>query len=287
MKKTPTHPLPRKIWFLWLQGYDDMPPLVQKCHQSWRQCNPDWEFTFLDEHNIYDYIDVKKLLENREAKIYRVSQSEIIRINLLKKYGGVWVDATCFCQQALDQWLFAYLDSGFFAFHRPGIDRMFSSWFLAAVKENELVNVYCQAVNQFWPANKNIKLWVDRPLLKRLLVKFKIHGYLKRHPKLWYHPIFVKGFKIYPYFWFFYLFEKCYHENQSVQRIWDQTTKLSADIPHKIQHFGLFKPITKNLKKDIDQKVDPLYKLTFKFDAKELKPGTALDYLLSTCQLPA
>lgn len=264
-----------------------MPELVQKCHQSWIAHNPDWEFNFLDENNIHDLIDVDTIFNDRNAKIYRVSQSEIIRINLLQKYGGVWVDATCFCQQPLDNWLFDYLSSGFFAFRRPGIDRMLSSWFLAAHQNNQLVDVYCKAVNQFWPSNKDIQLWVDRPIIHRLILKSKLHGYLKRRPTLWYHPIFVKGLKIYPYFWFFYLFEKLYNENQIVREIWEQTNKLSADIPHKIQHFGLFKPISESIKKDIDQQVDPLYKLTFKFDKKELKSGCALDYLLQQYQLRA
>ncbi|MEM9823671.1 MAG: capsular polysaccharide synthesis protein, partial [Bacteroidota bacterium] len=84
-----------------------------------------------------------------------------------------------------------------------------------------------------------------------------------------------------PYFWFFYLFEKLYHQNKVFQTIWDQTPKFSADIPHKIQHFGIFAPLDEAIKKDIDQAVDPLYKLTFKFDQEKLKAGSTLHYLLS------
>lgn len=274
--------LPKKIWFLWLQGFDDMPYLVRKCWESWKRNNKEWEIIFLDKNNVYDYLDIQPIIENRNTFIYRVSQSEIIRINLLKKYGGVWVDATCYCQQPLDDWIHDYTKEGFFAFHRPGFDRMLSSWFMAAHKKNSLVNEYCKAVNEFWPENKNIKMWQDRKWIHWVILKFKIHGYLKRNPTLWYHPFIVKGLKIYPYFWFFYLFEKLYRSKKIFRKNWDSVPKFTANTPHKIQDFGFFKPIAEHIKNDIDQKKDPLYKLTFKFDANKLTNGCALDYLLES-----
>lgn len=273
--------LPKKIWFLWLQGFDNMPYLVQKCWTSWQYHNSDWEITFLDKENIYEYIDIKSVLEDRTTRIYPVTQSEIIRINLLEKYGGVWVDATCFCQQPLDNWIYDYLDSGFFAFNRPGKDRMLSSWFLAATPYNKLVKIYCKEVNNFWLTNKTIKAWIDKPLVHQIILRFKIHGYLKNNPTLWFHPIITKVIRIYPYFWFFYLFEKLYHSNQEIKNIWDLTPKFSADVPHKIQNFGFFQSVNGLIRHDIDQKISPLYKLTYKYDPKKLKEGSALHYLLT------
>ena len=133
-----------------------------------------------------------------------------------------------------------------------------------------------------WIVLKNIKLWVDRPWIHWVLLKFKIHGYLKRNPTLWYHPLITKGLKVYPYFWFFYLFEKLYHSNPIVKKVWDATPKFTADVPHKIQHYGIFNPMSESIKMDIDQKKDPLYKLTFKFDQKKLSDNCTLDYLLKS-----
>ena len=280
MKKNESF-LPKKIWFLWFQGQNKMPLVVKKCFLSWQKHHPNWDIIFLDKKNLYDFVEIKYILENRSSKIYFASQSDIIRINLLKKYGGVWVDATCFCQQPLDDWIYNYLNTGFFAFDRPGYDRMFSSWFLAVNKGNQLVEEYANAVNDFWISNKNIKLSRDRAWIHLILRKFKIHGYLKRNPTLWLHPILTKGLKVYSYFWFFYLFEKLYHNNQTVKTIWDSTPKFSADIPHKIQHFGLFEPLNKMIQADIDQKSDPLYKLTYKYDSQKYYQGCLLDYLLN------
>jgi hypothetical protein len=54
-------------------------------------------------------------------------------MELLRRHGGVWADATCYCLQPLAEWLPSKLaPAGFFAFDRPAPDRMLASWFLAA-----------------------------------------------------------------------------------------------------------------------------------------------------------
>ena len=44
------------------------------------------------------------------------AESDILRLYLLKKYGGVWVDATNLCRRPLDAWLPSAACEGFFAF---------------------------------------------------------------------------------------------------------------------------------------------------------------------------
>jgi hypothetical protein len=273
--------LPKKIWFLWLQGFSQMPPIVKACYASWQRHHPIWEVIFLHKGNLDQYLDVRTLLADRPVPLYRVSQSDIIRINLLQRYGGVWVDATCYCRQPMEEWLLPGLQSGFFAFDRPGADRMLSTWLMAALPENELVNLFCGAVNQFWSENKNLRMWHDRPLLHKILRRTRLARLLKKHPGWWYHPLWVKGFKIYHYYWFHYLFEKLYREHHQVRRIWDQTPKISADGPHKIFYSGITKPLSPALKKDLAERVDPVYKLTYKYKAEDLHPEAALFYFLN------
>ena len=63
------------------------------------------------------------------------AKSDFVRICILKKYGGLWVDATTYCTIPLDDWLEKYIQSGFFSFNletRPKgqPDRLLSSYFL-------------------------------------------------------------------------------------------------------------------------------------------------------------
>ena len=64
--------------------------------------------------------------------------------------------------------------------------------------------------------------------------------------------------------------------------MWDGTGKISAKLPHRVQRFGMLEPLTEELKKEIDTKTTPLYKLTWKYDKSQYKEGCALHYLLES-----
>ena len=68
------------------------------------------------------------------------------------------------------------------------------------------------------------------------------------------------------YFWFHYLFNDLYNNDILFKEIWDSIPKLSANGigPHYLQEKGLFNTITNQTKMDIDNKITPLYKLTYK-----------------------
>ena len=136
---------------MWLQGLDGAPLMVKKCHESWVKHNRDWELVLLDEQSIGEYIP------QLPAGITKQALSDVLRINLLAKHGGVWVDATCFCMKPLEEWLYDYMQSGFFAFDRPGPDRMLSSWLIACNKYNYIASTYQNMVNLYWQENPNLR----------------------------------------------------------------------------------------------------------------------------------
>lgn len=66
--------------------------------------------------NIHEYLPHNV---THSTKINHIQiQLDYIRINLLIKYGGVWIDYNVFCVQPLDSWLPSKLSYGFYAFSR-------------------------------------------------------------------------------------------------------------------------------------------------------------------------
>lgn len=265
---------------MWLQGFKNAPHVVQQCLSSWQTHNDSWKIVLLEEDNINEYIDVRNIIGKNIEYISKQALSDIIRINLLKKYGGVWVDATCFCCKPLDNWLHRYTDNGFFAFDRPGIDRPISSWFLASSENSILTQVYCDEVNRYWSencfSNQNNKFgeFIDTYLQKRIKQT--------DHETFQFRTLFnaIKFSKVYPYFWFHYIFSIIIANNSLCGEKWRSATKLSADIPHALQDIGLFKPISDDIKKQIDQDEAPLYKLTWKYNENQYTDDCVLKYLL-------
>lgn len=136
------------VWTCWLQGRDSAPELVKRCIDSWEQMNPEWEIRCLDAESVSRYIDLDDHIDLSVQTITAASLSDIIRILLLNEYGGVWVDATLYCNQPLDDWLPQVAGEGFFAFYRP--DHSLASWFLMAAPGNPLVAKWTARVLQYW-----------------------------------------------------------------------------------------------------------------------------------------
>src|SRR3954453_20542988 len=131
--------LPRVVWTLWLQGWETAPPLVQACLRSWQRRNPTWTVRTLTRDNISQYLDLLSTYPDVNLdQIPAAALSDMIRIALLSQHGGVWADSTVFCVMPLDRWIDDYSRTGFFAFARPGPDRMLSSWFLASEPHHPL-----------------------------------------------------------------------------------------------------------------------------------------------------
>lgn len=67
----------------------------------------------------------------------------------MKKFGGAWIDATCFLTQPLDQQLSKLLNtSEFFAFmyEKP----MISNWFLVARKNSYIIDLLLETLLEYW-----------------------------------------------------------------------------------------------------------------------------------------
>ncbi len=100
-----TKAIPKVLWLFWQQGKNEAPDTVIQCMRSWSELNPEWVVHTLAQDNIDQYIDLGKIVARNADRLTPQALSDIVRINLLRKYGGVWADATCFCCQPLDSWL--------------------------------------------------------------------------------------------------------------------------------------------------------------------------------------
>jgi hypothetical protein len=162
---------------------------------------------------------------------------------LLKLYGGLWVDATTFCNKRLDDWLSNYIHEGFFAFDKLVQDRLISNWFLYSEKNNYIIDKWC---------NKTLEYYT---------IHDKAHTYFIHH----------------------YLFGDLYKSDKIFKEIWNKVPKLSANGigPHYL-HKKMFEKIKNKNKSDIDNKITPLYKLSYRYDFPEYDETLNVFYLYST-----
>ena len=150
----------RIIWSAWLQGLDNAPEMVNVCLESHQKHLPGYEFRVLDMENYRQWVELPEWVEEKYARgmIPAALFSDVLRVAVLKRYGGVWMDASVLCtgfgnQQLQKQWT-EVENSQFavFRYYRKG-DRYpsgLSNWFIAATPDNVVLTSVYDMLTAYW-----------------------------------------------------------------------------------------------------------------------------------------
>lgn len=144
------HALPisnKTVWIYWDKGWENMPPLAKLSFDSWRRKNPGWTIRFLDLPEALELTDIDPAIVAKD--MLPAHLADLIRLELLTQFGGVWADATTFCVSPLDDWLFKAMPFGFFAFTVTEQNTV-ANWFIAAEKGNLIVKAWRDMAYSYW-----------------------------------------------------------------------------------------------------------------------------------------
>jgi hypothetical protein len=247
----------KTIYLYWPEGLDKAPDIITQCVQSWTIYNPEWTIVHLDNTNLDHYVPSMDII-NRIRQMYKDPHQEqqhiinVLSLQILATHGGVWTDATVFCNQSLDEWSSIYAEEGFFAFDKPGPDRLLSNWFLYAEPSNVIIQRWCEAMTHFYTSR--VQEWRNQN-----------------------HPI---SSNFIPHS----LFNTIYGE-PAIQQSWHSVPKIPANGlgPHYILEQGMFSALDQEFQRNVYAKISPMYKLSIVPNYKSnCKSGTKLFYLLST-----
>lgn len=133
--------IPRIIWAFW-DGATP-PLLIAQCFANWRAMNPGFSIRILSDATVRDYLpDLPPSL----AALPVAKRSDWIRLELLKLYGGIWLDASSILTESLD-WVLVQQRSTKCEFVGYYLERytiqadypVVESWFMAAVPQSRFV----------------------------------------------------------------------------------------------------------------------------------------------------
>ena len=146
----------KAIWWCWLQGLDDAPPICRACFDSLvRNMSDEYQLFVVTEANYRELVTFPPYIEQkyREGKISRAHFSDLLRLALLTKYGGVWIDATVYCSEDAGaffakQPLFAYqhINRGC-----PCIPA--SNWLIASLPHHPILEATQLLLHRYWQEN--------------------------------------------------------------------------------------------------------------------------------------
>ncbi|SCB16463.1 capsular polysaccharide synthesis protein [Rhizobium hainanense] len=135
------------IWQFWAQGVEKAPPLVQTCLRSVEMNACGRKRIVLTTDTVGDYLDLPGRVMDRIPFWGWTKFSNLLRLMLLARHGGTWIDATVLIDRAIPTWI---EERDFFVFRWPYDPRILATWFMHARSETPLVVAINAAYQDYW-----------------------------------------------------------------------------------------------------------------------------------------
>lgn len=151
---------PKIIWVCWFQGIENAPLLVNRCYESLMKNMTGFDIRVIDEKNMLNYVDIPNYIIEKWKKgiISSAHFSDVLRVALLVKYGGIWVDSTVLCT---NNDLCEYItNSSIFVFKSVmrGSDTISASnWLISSKPNNPILVLMQNLLNEYWK-NENVAI---------------------------------------------------------------------------------------------------------------------------------
>lgn len=163
----PEHP--PKVYVYWGQGFADAPPMVKMCEHQLRALNPPEDVVFLDDALATRLAGIPQTVEQKIMH-HKRKYSDVLRMALLSRYGGVWMDATCLTRARVLDVVPQILRSDFFAFEYG--NARICSWFLASTQGSYITTMMREALYAYWMHHDRA---VDYYVLHHLFESLYLH----------------------------------------------------------------------------------------------------------------
>jgi len=149
-----------KVWFCWFQGIENAPELVKKCYKSMQENLNDKDIILITSENLDEYVQFPDYIVKKwkSGHITNTHMTDLLRLELLIRYGGMWVDATVLCTGKSEDIPEYYFNSELFFYQclKPGRDghcSYISSWLMSAKTNNKILMATRYLCYQYWKEN--------------------------------------------------------------------------------------------------------------------------------------
>lgn len=144
--------IPKIIWTYWHALPE--PEFIQQCLANWRRFAPDHELRVIHKESLLNWLD-KAAITDQFEQLPPFRQADWLRLQLLAKHGGIWIDASTLLTRNLD-WVHAlqaekgseyvgfYIDRFTTRFDQPIVE----NWFMAAIPQSRFIETLAYEFDQ-------------------------------------------------------------------------------------------------------------------------------------------
>ncbi len=209
------------IWIYWDSGLNSAPDIVLHSYKLWVEKNPDFQVVFLDDEKLKSIVGFDFAADANcfpFVKLTKASFSDLLRVYLLYRFGGVWVDSTTLCVEPISTWL-PKEQRDLFCFRQPPDhpDRQLVSWFLASRQGHPVIRELLEEILRFLGKERNGLATVNMPVLHNAIAN-KRDDLVSREGTGFDFLSYCEDRNVIPYFWMFYLWNEVMKNNQDAKR---------------------------------------------------------------------
>lgn len=169
---------PRTIWAYWAQGHEQMPEFFRMCVDTWQRVNPHWDVRILQKSTVMEYLTEDELPNRFMDMTSHQTASDAVRLGVLCRYGGVWMDVNILVCGSLDKLCWNAISWGqkpACVFYHPsygtealGGRDFVESWFLATGPRNPFFIRWRDIFKELFHDRLDIKGLLSHPFYKGL-----------------------------------------------------------------------------------------------------------------------
>jgi hypothetical protein len=165
---------PETIWQFWdNQAGKTTPEIVKTCLESVNKFKEDFEHKILTKSTMENYSDLPGYVLDKfkKGQIDYTHFSDLLRLNLLKNHGGIWLDATGYMTDFVPKFI---LDEDFFVFLTGRLTHFpysfMQSCFIRAKKGSFLCDAWYEMSVEYWKKeNKKLEYFQIHLMFKALV----------------------------------------------------------------------------------------------------------------------
>ncbi len=143
------------IWVCWWSGEESAPDLVKQCIKSIRNNSGIHQVNLITKATYKKYLNIPQFILDKvdSNEMCLANFSDYLRVALLEKYGGLWLDATIFCSDEIPE---EYFDNPFFTCKSRPVECGYISKFrwtsfcLGGWKNNIFYRFFREAFECYW-----------------------------------------------------------------------------------------------------------------------------------------
>jgi len=144
-----THQIKKTIFWCWLQGIEKAPKLYLSNLNSLIMNCKGFNIIIINETNMFNYIKFPNYIIEKYQKGYITPThfSDLLRLELLIKYGGTWSDASVLITDYTKDY---FMKDLFFFQERNNFGCVGSSWFITSEKGSPILRTTRDLLYEYW-----------------------------------------------------------------------------------------------------------------------------------------